>query len=247
MHQFKFWHSIYLHRAKVICFLCCILGFSMVAEAQANMQKHDRRKIHFGMQFGFTRNSFGITRSDAFVYHDSIKVVDSPRTTGFNVGIISDLHIGKHTDLRFIPTLVFNERKLRFTEIANDGDVVVNQTIESIILGFPLYFKYKSDRFPDSNGNFRFYFLGGGRLDWDLASNSKKRLATDIIKINNIDVLAEFGFGLEFYFPYFIFSPEIKISHGLMDLHAPTDNFQYSEVLNTLRSRYLTISFQIEG
>ena len=33
---------------------------------------------------------------------------------GFNLGIVSNLRLGKYTDLRFIPTLVFGERILNY-------------------------------------------------------------------------------------------------------------------------------------
>lgn len=84
-------------------------------------------------------------------------------------------------------------------------------------------------------------------MDWDLASNSKKRKANDIVKLAVLDFGVEVGFGFEFYFPLFIFSPEIKLSRGLNNVHVPTENYQYSDVLDNLRSRTLTISLQFEG
>lgn len=228
-------------------FLCTIFLLFLVMQAQAqkkNMTKHDSKIIHFGISMGINNSQFAITRSSAFAQHDSIKVVDSPRSPGFNVGIVSALHTGKHGEIRFIPTLVFAEKDLRYTEYNIEGDDETNKTVESIIINFPLSYKYKSDRFFN---NFRFYVLGGGRFDWDLASNSKARKALDIVKIDRFDVAAELGLGLEFYFPMFIFAPEIRISHGLLNTHVPTDNLRYSEVLQRLRSKYITISLQFEG
>lgn len=209
-----------------------------------NLTRHDNKKVHFGISLGFNVANFKFTHSDAFIYHDSIKVVESPRSPGFNVGIISDLHLNKNMDLRFIPSLVFAEKDLRYREISSEGDITVNKTLESIILNFPLSFKYKSDRFFN---NFRFYALGGLRFDWDLGSNAKARKATDIVKIKGSDWLIEYGVGLEFYFPLFIFSPEFRISSGLPNLFVPTENLRYSEVLQNLRSRYFMVSFQFEG
>jgi len=140
--------------------------------------------------------------------------------------------------------LVFAEKDLRYTEYDVDGDISVPKTVESIIINFPLSFKYKSDRFFN---NFRFYVLGGGRFDWDLASNSKARKALDIVKIDRFDFAAEVGLGLEFYFPMFIFAPEIRLSHGLFNTHVPTEGLRFSNVLEKLRSKYVTISFQFEG
>ncbi len=220
------------------------LSFPVVGLLAQNLSRHDNKKVHFGISLGFNAANFKLTHSDAFIYHDSIKVVESPRSPGFNIGIISDLHLGKNIDLRFIPTLVFAEKDLRYREISSEGDVVVNKTLESIILNFPLSFKYKSDRFFN---NFRFYAIGGLRFDWDLGSNAKARKATDIVKIKGSDFLVEYGIGLEFYFPLFIFSPEFRISQGIPNLFVPTENLRYSDVLQNLRSRYFMVSFQFEG
>lgn len=223
--------------------------FSNFAFAQQNpkqnMLKNESKKMHFGIMLGFNRSNFAITHSSEFAYHDSIKVVNSPKKPGFNIGIISDLHLSKNADLRFIPTLIFAEKDLRYTEIYDaNSDIEVTKTIESILLDFPILLKYKSDRFFN---NFRFYAIGGARFDWDLGSNSKARRATDIVKINRYDFSVEYGVGLEFYFPLFIFSPEIKLSQGIPNIFVPTPNLRYSEVLQKLRSKFITISLQFEG
>jgi len=248
MYQSSVWNQFDLYGRKIIALaiiaLLTSISSSPVLHAQMNMPKHDKKIVHFGISLGFNRANFAVTHSDRFIYHDTIKVVDSPKSMGFNVGIVSDLHLGNHGSLRFIPTLVFAEKDLRYTETSSEGSIMTNKTIESIILQFPLTYKYKSDRFYD---NFRFYALGGARFDWDLGSNSKARRANDIVKISSIDYSLEYGLGLEFYFPLFIFSPEIKFTKGIGNLHVPTDNFRYSDVLDKLRSQYLTISFQFEG
>lgn len=247
MYSTNLWHLLYLHCRQIgisIVFLWVFLPTSAWAQMH-NLAKNDKKQIHFGIAFGVPITRFDITHSDSFLYHDSIKVVQSPNKPGFKVGIISDLHLGDNADMRFIPSLMFAEKDLIYTEIAHGPDVQINKTIESIILSFPLSFKYKSDRF--FNENFRFYAVGGVRFDWDLGSNSKARKATDIVKIAPFDFLAEYGVGTEFYFPLFILSPEIRISNGIPNLFVPTENLRYSDVLQRLKSRYITFSIQFEG
>jgi hypothetical protein len=229
---------------RIILAVFFLLSANTLGILAQNLTRHDNKKMHFGISLGFNVANFSLTHSDAFIYHDSIKVVESPRSPGFNIGIISDLHLGKNADLRFIPSLVFAEKDLLYSEISPNGDVEVNKTLESIILNFPLSFKYKSDRFFN---NFRFYAIGGLRFDWDLGSNAKARKATDIVKIKGSDFLVEYGVGLEFYFPLFIFSPEFRISSGLPNLFVPTEDLRYSDVLQSLKSRYFMITFQFEG
>ena len=248
MYSTHLWHLFHLCSRQIVW--AWLLALPLVVQAQnkgtyGNLPKHDKKKIHFGMKLGITNSRFAITHSENFIYHDSIKVVELPVSPGFNVGIISDLHLGDNADLRFIPTLIFAEKDLRYTEIAPGENIQTTKTIESIILSFPLAVKYKSDRF--FNDNFRFYVLGGARFDWDLASNSKARRATEIVKIAPSDFALEYGLGAEIYFPLFILSPEIRISHGMTNLFVPTENLRYSDVLGTLRSRYVTFSLQFEG
>jgi len=221
-----------------------LLVLPMLVEAQQNFTKNENKILHFGILLGYNQTRFAVTHSETFINHDSIKVVDSPNTPGFNLGIISNFRLSRHIDLRVIPTLIFAEKDLRFTEFRSSGDVTITNTVESLYLDLPIGLKYKSDRFYD---NFRFYVMGGMKLDYDLASNSDKRKANDIIKLGKIDVAAEAGFGFEFYFPLFIFSPEIKLSQGINNVHVPTTNLQYSDVISALRSRTLTISLQFEG
>ncbi|MEZ4885159.1 MAG: outer membrane beta-barrel protein [Chitinophagales bacterium] len=227
-----------------VLFASLLVLFPTLSQAQLNMPGHENKNLHFGIAVGLNWSNFKVTHSEDFINHDTILVVESPRSPGFNVGIISDLHIGKRADLRFIPTLIFMEKDLIYDEKFASEVVETPQTIESITLSFPLYFKYKSDRFFN---NFRFYVLGGVRFDWDLGSNSKARKAFDIIKLDRYDAAVEYGFGLEFYFPLFIFSPEIKFTSGLPNIHVPTDGLRYSNILQKLQSRGVTFTLQFEG
>ncbi len=237
------WNLFHLYGHKIIGLVLISFLLPLLAEAQMNLPNHDRKKIHFGIGFGLNSSKFQVVHSEEFTQHDSIKVVESPWSPGFNLGIISNLHLTKRLDLRFIPTLIFAEKDLSYTEIRESSDTTFTRTIESIYIDFPLTFKYKSDRIFD---NFRFYALAGIRFDWDLASNSKKRKAV-VVKVDQFDIVAEYGLGLEFYFPLFILSPEIKLTYGIPNVFVDTPDFQYSNVLDRLRSRSIMFTLQFEG
>jgi hypothetical protein len=112
-----------------------------------------------------------------------------------------------------------------------------------VIVTFPLQLKFRSDRI----GNFRVYMLGGAKVDFDLASNARARKAEDQIKIQKMDYGMEAGIGFNFYFPSFIFSPEVKISNGLGNLHSRDVNLKYSSVLDRMQSRMIVFSIHLEG
>jgi len=204
---------------------------------------HDSKKMYFGILVGFNSTRFQITHSEKFLNNDTILVIDSPTSPGFNLGIVSNFKVTPRLDIRIIPTLIFAEKILRYEKTTTAGSAPPDP-IEAIYLDLPIGIKYKSDRFYN---NFRFYVLAGGKIDFDMASNSKKRRANDIVKLAKFDFTAEVGFGFEFYFPLFIFSPEFKVGNGLNNVHVPTEGLIYSDVISKLKSRTITFSLQFEG
>jgi hypothetical protein len=142
--------------------------------------------------------------------------------------------------LRFIPTLSFSDKTIEYEDLNNS---IVKKTVSSIYLDFPLQLRFKSDPIKD----FRVYVIGGIRYDFDLASNVKARKADDLIKVNRHDAAAEYGVGFMIYFPYFILSPEFKVSHGFVNLNVPNSSLIYSRTIERMYSRTFTITLNLEG
>ena len=67
-----------------------------------------------------------------------------------------------------------------------------------------------------------------------------------MIKLNSGDVNVELGLSFHIYFPYFVLSPEIKLSNGLRNLHARDPNLKYSNVIDKINSRMVTFSLTVE-
>ncbi|MEI2748604.1 MAG: hypothetical protein V9E88_07600 [Ferruginibacter sp.] len=49
-----------------------------------------------------------------------------------------------------------------------------------------------------------------------------------------------------FYFPVFVFSPEIKFGWGLKNVHSRDANLKFSNVIDKINARTITLSFIIE-
>lgn len=164
---------------------------------------------------------------------------------GFALGLLATTRLSHRFEGRFNPQLMFTDRsiayKLRYTDRDLGTDIL--QKVESVIVTLPVQLKFRSDRI----GNFRVYMLGGGKLDYDLASNAQARKAEDLIKIQKVDYGVEAGMGFNFYFQSFIFSPEIKISSGLNNIHARDVNLKYSNVIDRIQSRMIVFSIHLEG
>ena len=69
----------------------------------------------------------------------------------------------------------------------------------------------------------------------------------DLVKLESSDYGIEIGMGFNFYFPSFIFSPEIKVSSGLRNIHSRDENLKYSNVLDRIQSRMIVFSIHLEG
>jgi hypothetical protein len=202
-----------------------------------------QQKTHyFGITLGLNSSRFKPFRSKDFLNSDSIRIVESVNGPGFNLGIITNLKIGNYFDLRFLPTLSFAERNINYNETRR-GLPASQRKVESVFVEMPVHFRYKSEPFHD----IRLFVIGGVKYSFDVASESRTRQAETIVKIAPNDFAVEFGAGIQIFFPYFIFSPELKVSHGLGNTLIYNNNLEESTVLEKLLSRTFTISFHFEG
>jgi hypothetical protein len=174
--------------------------------------------------------------------------METTPTFGFVIGIIGNLRIGNHFDLRFTPSLTFGERNIDYT-IKNYFDsptpemLYVTKSIQSTFVDFPLWFRFKGDRIH----NIRPYVMAGGKYSLDLASNAKKKSQgqSATVFINKKDIYAMGGFGFDFYTAYFKFGTEVSMSYGLFDILKKDDTI-YTTSVDYMRSKIFQISFTFE-
>ena len=208
-----------------------------------NLVRYDLQKLHFGFTIGINELNFNIKKNSNTLSNDSLLTLLPNSQKGFNLGIVSNLIIGRFTDLRFIPTLVFGERNLNYSFIDSNGvsDERVKR-IESTLIDFPIYLKYKSARY----NNFRTYVIGGIKYSLDVASQDKiNDEGQEIVKLKKNDLMGEIGFGFDFYLEYFKFSPQIKLSYGVLNLLSKDDTV-YTKSINQLSTNGWMISFTFE-
>jgi hypothetical protein len=206
-----------------------------------NIHELGRKQIYFGIALGVNVANYHVTRKPFTGNNDTIKSVTSGIGPGFNLGIIGNWQFHKYFDLRFIPTLSFSDKLVNYTTILRQTPTH-QEDISSIYLDFPLQLRFKSDPIK----NCRVYVIAGMRYDYDLASNSSTR-EHDLLKVSKNDADVEYGIGLMIYFPYFIMSPEFKISQGILNVNSPTQNYIYSTVIQKLYSRTYTFTLNLEG
>ncbi|MCD4663708.1 MAG: PorT family protein, partial [Bacteroidales bacterium] len=222
------------------------------------MPAYDYKKLHFGFILAMSQMHFTIKPIEGLQYKifdsDATKEIsadsamlysieDDP-TFGFTVGIVSNLRLGKYFDLRFIPSLAFGERYIdyRILKYRNGDQSLINirKNIPSTFVELPLHLKYKSQRL----NNLRAYVLTGLNYRIDLASQAnKKRDQNQIqVKLNRNDVYYELGVGFDFYFEWFKFGTELKMSYDPLDVLKKEDNI-YTDGFDKLNSKIFQLSF----
>lgn len=242
--------TAYLVYSGLIAF--SLLGISKTAHAQLRESLHlpetDDKWYHIGIVIMGTSNRFQLSQHPRFLQYDSVMVTNPNNSFGFGLGGMHTFRISKRFEARVVfPQLLFVNKSinyhLTYPDAGNEETAVMNQNVESILLGIPIQLKLKSDRI----GNFRVYMMGGVKFETDLSSKAKSRNAENFVKLKKGDFGIEAGIGFNFYNKMFILTPEIKISNGISNVHARDENLKFSNVIDRIQSRQIIFSLIFEG
>ncbi len=210
-----------------------------------NLVYYDKKKFHFGFMLGYNMANFAIEPKTNLNEFDSLMIIETTPMSGFNIGIVSDLHLGKHFNLRFIPEISLLDRIVTYNiKYDNQNIYKVNKKIESVSLDFPLLLKFKSIRIQ----NVRFYVIGGAQYSLDLASQAKKQSQNSNVtqlKLLRHDLQTQVGVGVDMYMNLFKFAIEFKMSYGMLNLLKNEDNL-YTNSIDHLNSKIFHLSFLFE-
>lgn len=244
----------YLLRRKIInigiaVFFCPLIGFAQLRQ-EVNQEDHDDKRVRFGITLGSNRSHFAFTHNPSFLNQaplDSITVIESVNSTGVSLAWLVNIRLGKHFDLRTYPVnLTFTERNflynLSYPDIPAGEDFVTEKKTQSISLSIPVQIKFSSERI----NNFKVYMIGGGKVEYDLASNAGARKAEEQIKLKKFDYGVEVGLGFHFYFPMFVLTPEVKMGWGIGNLHSRDQYLKYSSTIDKINSRSVFFSLTVE-
>ncbi|GCD77066.1 PorT protein [Thermaurantimonas aggregans] len=192
-----------------------LIGSSVYGQRILNMPTYTSKPYHFGFYLGINWYNFHIRHKpnldDYPGYYSTITRVDP----GYHVGIISDLRLANHLNLRFNPAFAATVRRLEI-DTYNPNFLrrqVYVKDVESSFVELPLELKFSSKRIH----NYLVYITGGLRYNIDLASQEKV-LDDELFKIRRNDFAYEVGFGIDIFFEYFKMSPQLKAGFGFANL-----------------------------
>ncbi len=237
---------IFFQKSVVLFSACCILSLAANSqEKEENRPNHDNWPYYFGMSVSYNSSTLHSTKHPLFLQNDSVLAVEPGSSGGIALGLVGTLRLSSRFSVRANPQLIIGGAKyftysLKYPTF--DEKFIEKKTLPSNIVSFPFQVKFNSDRIR----NFRTYMMGGIKYDIDLASNSQARNAEDLVKLKKNDLGIEAGIGFNFFFRFVTFSPEIKISNGLTNIHSRDVNLKFSNVLDKLQSRMVVFSIILE-
>jgi hypothetical protein len=249
MHSSDVRYQFYLSRSKVTAGLClALLCVSLTTLAQRRkkeyvrhyMEHYDDKPLHFGFSFAAPFTRFNIRHSPSFVRNDSTMAIVSPVQPGFRMLFVMNTRLSDRWDFRIAPGISIYGRSVEYRYPGSSYTLLRESTWAEL----PLMFKYKSER----RGNTRMYVVGGVRFGIeanvrkkDLNRGSFERLST---KTNDISL--EYGVGLEQFYHFFKFAPELHFSHGLTNMFVPNERSAFSTGIQRLSSHTVTLYLLFE-
>lgn len=200
-----------------------------------NLPYYDDKMLHYGFTLGANISGYKSQISSSYPT-DTVKSVQPIYTPGFSLGFIVNLRLHDHFDLRLLPTVGFYSRSIVY-DFNNSSET---QTLESTFMEFPLLVKYKSMR----RDNARMYVIGGLKAAIEAGAKKNQRKETDL-RTNGFDLCLDLGVGMDIYCPLFKFSPELRFSHGLLNVLSNDPNI-YSSSLSRLSSNTISLYLNFE-
>lgn len=229
---------------SIIAAICIATG--CMAQIRYSIQHKpyiDLRPMHFGI-------SVGMNMQDIEFESEAPIVCDADRwNSGLSVGVLADMRLSNHLNLRITPTMHFGSKHLMLknTGLLNTEGKVMTETqdMKNTYLSVPVDLKFSSQRW----NNIRPYMLAGVSPMINLTSKSQ-----DIIRLKRTDLMVEVGLGCDLYLPFFKLIPELKFCYGLGNridkshvADLKDDNKKtYANAINSGHTKMIVLSFYFE-
>jgi hypothetical protein len=235
-------HTLHSSFLKITA-LVLLLAAGFTAKPQGGPQRnplYDLQKVHFGFSIIGNYARLKFTPAPDLLDFDTMKNIRVQDFPGFGVGGIMSVRLGEYWDYRTMFNIQFAQRNMLFT-FRNDQTKEI--PIESTYLEIPMLLKYKSKR----HGNTRFYAIAGITYRYDFASDvdTERSNAKPIVALSPNTFAYDIGFGLDFYFEFFKFSPELKVSNTFMNALVP-DPYFYASSLKNISPKMIQFSLHFE-
>lgn len=212
-----------------------------------NRENWDQKTLTYGYYLGFNSLDFKFQ----YKTNDHKDIAVKP-ATGFNVGLIGNLRLSNHIDFRFEPGLSFSTRTLIYPETYTTTDIDFTSSannereIKSTYVYLPFLLKFSTKRL----NNFKPFILAGASTALNLSSNEKSIDDNSSGKFRMVanPKFLELGFGIDFYLPYFKFTPSIRgvFAKGNELIEDDDPNSPWTRNINSMQTRGFFINFTVQ-
>ena len=226
----------------LLALFLCTSGYGVFAQFNEkpilNLENEDKALLNWGYFLGFNQYDF------KFEYTNDLQDILVNKTIGFNVGLIGELRLHEHLDLRFEPGLYYGTRTLGFPGFSEENDAI--REVKSTYINFPLLLKASTKRI----GNWKPFLVGGFSASLNLGSNedSLDDNSSGTFRMKSQVFNYELGFGIDFYTEYFKFSPSIRGVFAITDELVPDNDptSPWTANIDALRTRGVFVNFTFE-
>ena len=248
-----------MKRSIIILLVSCLATVQMTAQDRKVQNKPyiDLRPMHFGIHVGMNMQDIEfenvgpqtITLDDGTMMQQTVVMDADKWNSGFSVGVLADLRLSNHLNLRITPTMHFGAKHLTFhnlTDLDPEGfPHEETQDLKSTYISFPVDLKFSAQRW----NNYRPYLIGGVNPMINLTGKDQ-----DYIQLKRFDTFLEIGLGCDLYLPFFKLIPELKFCYSLTDAldhnHAnelmDANKRIYANAVTTGHSKMIVLTFYFE-
>lgn len=216
-------------------------------ERLLNRENHDKKKYRWGYYLGVNSLDFKIDYvEEQAELPISTQDIVTNKQAGFNVGLIGNLRINDYVDIRTEPGVIFNTRELFFPNIEDERQNT--REVQTTAVHIPILLKLSTKRL----NNFKPFIVGGISTSINLSSNENNPDDNTVgefrTKTNSLNY--ELGFGIDFFLPYFKFTPSIRGVFSITDelVQDNPDNLPspYTSPISKLRTRGVFVNFTFQ-
>ncbi|MDO4228835.1 MAG: porin family protein [Capnocytophaga sp.] len=209
-----------------------------------NLEHFDEKPLQWGYYFGSNTFDFKFDYENLDYGTTNIREIRTDKNWGFNVGLSGSMRLFNYLDLRIEPGLVYNKRDLYFPGMDEKRDYF--REVKSTYIYIPLLLKFSSDRWY----NVKPYLTAGGSMAINLSGNYNLNIdnSEQVFRTQRSVFFYELGIGIDFYTPYFRFSPSIRGLFSINNELIPDKdiNSPWTSNLNKIKSRGFLINLTFE-
>ncbi|WP_160162382.1 type IX secretion/gliding motility protein PorT/SprT [Ochrovirga pacifica] len=186
---------------KIVLLLLLTTSLTFAQEEKIQRLQHfDKSKLRFGFYLGLNNKGYRIARTES---------ATSTSGTGFQLGVLADYKLDNYFSVILEPGVLSTRNQLTFGETSKR-----TFDINNTYFHFPVSLKLNTERI----NNIRAFATAGLAANYNFNAddnNTKGGADPYDFSLAKTTVSAEISLGLNFYLPYFKFSPSIRGIYGI--------------------------------